>query len=201
MSLAVPETAIGFKEWALVCDAITQGDLTIILRKGGIHEGRKGFQFQYPAFFLFPTWFHTQAELLRWSAEGKQTSFPPEAERETVDIDGFATLEQVWKVTDWDAVAALEPLHIWSPNVVKERFEYDEDSCLHVALVRGYKLPARWTFDYAPKYGGCRSWVNLPEEGLALLKDATPAMSDAAFEETAAKVRGILGAASPTPAA
>lgn len=201
MSLAVPETAIGFKEWALVCNAITQGDLTIILRKGGIHEGRKGFQFQHPAFFLFPTWFHTQAELLRWSAEGKQTSFPPEAERETVDIDGFATLEQVWKVTDWDAVAALEPLHIWSPDVVKERFEYDEDSCLHVALVRGYKLPSRWTFDYAPKYGGCRSWVNLPEEGLALLQDATPAMSDEAFAETAARVRGLLGAESPAPAA
>ncbi len=190
MSLATPEAAVGFKEWALVCDAITQGDLTIILRKGGIHEGRKGFQFQHRAFFLFPTWFHTQAEQLRWSQEGGQTSFPPEAERETVDIDGFATLEQVWKVTDWEAVAALEPLHIWAPEVVKERFEYDDESCLHVALVRGYRLPRRWTFDYAPKYGGCRSWVNLPEDGLALVSEAVPAVTEA----IAGRVRDILGA-------
>jgi len=46
----VPDTAIGFKEWAFICDALTQGVQSLILRKGGIHEGRGGFEFKNPPF-------------------------------------------------------------------------------------------------------------------------------------------------------
>jgi hypothetical protein len=35
--------SVGFKEWALVCEALGRGEQTIILRKGGIAEGRGGF--------------------------------------------------------------------------------------------------------------------------------------------------------------
>ncbi|MED5454303.1 MAG: DUF1802 family protein, partial [Verrucomicrobiota bacterium] len=33
-----------FKEWAVVIDALGRGEQIIILRKGGIHEGKGGFQ-------------------------------------------------------------------------------------------------------------------------------------------------------------
>ncbi|MCB1225364.1 MAG: DUF1802 family protein [Verrucomicrobiales bacterium] len=205
-SPSLPPAAIGFKEWAFVCDALAQGKQTLILRKGGIHEGMRGFQFQHAAFFLFPTWFHTQGEALTWvpSAASAQDyssdpgydattlSFPPEETRQRVDIDAFCTLEGHWRVTDWDRVAALAPLHIWKESVVRERFAYDEESCLHIALVRTWRLPQRWTFDYEKKYGGCRSWVNVPDDGLSLLPGATPALTDAAWAETAEKIRGVL---------
>jgi len=35
--------SVGFKEWSLVCDAFGRGEQSIILRKGGIAEGREGF--------------------------------------------------------------------------------------------------------------------------------------------------------------
>jgi len=35
--------SIGFKGWSLVCDAMAHGTQSIILRKGGIAEGREGF--------------------------------------------------------------------------------------------------------------------------------------------------------------
>ncbi len=38
----------GFKEWSSVCQAIADGRQTIIIRKGGIAEGRDGFMFQAP---------------------------------------------------------------------------------------------------------------------------------------------------------
>lgn len=192
-ALSPPPAAIGFKEWAYVCDSLVAGVNTIILRKGGIHEGRGGFEWKHRGFFLFPTWFHTQADKLSWVPENAQRSFPPEEERTSVDIDGYATLEQVWKVTDWAKMEALAPLHIWNEEVVKERFAYDEESCLHIALVRAYKLPARWSFPYAKSYGGCRSWVTLPEEGCALVAEAAPALDDAAWNDAAAKLRTILG--------
>ncbi len=203
---AIPETAIGFKEWAFICDALTQGAQTLILRKGGIHEGRGGFEFKHRAFFLFPTWFHTQGEKLRWLPEAAAKpgyssdpgydpvtrTFAPEETRQLVDIDGFCALEQVWRVADWEKVAALEPLHVWNEDVARERFAYDGESCLHVALVRAWRLPERWTFPYEKKYGGCRSWVELPAAGLQTLAGAVPALDDDAWLRTADTLRQLL---------
>lgn len=192
MTSELPADAIGFKEWAYVCDSLTEGVQTLVLRKGGIHEGRGGFEWKHRQFFLFPTWFHTQGERLTWVPEGA-ADFPPEEERTQVDIQGYATLEQVWKVTDWAQMEAIAPLHIWKEEIVRERFIYDEESCLHVALVRAYRLPQTWSFPYAKSYGGCRSWVKLPEEGVGQIASATPALADAAWNEAAARLRAVLG--------
>ncbi len=54
--------SIGFKEWAMVCEALARGRQSLIVRKGGIAEGREGFSFKHEEFHLFPTWFHEQAE-------------------------------------------------------------------------------------------------------------------------------------------
>ncbi len=191
MPPAPPATAVGFKEWALVCDLLTSGQQSLILRKGGIHEGRGGFEWKHRGFFLFPTWFHTQAEKLR--GDFTATSFPPEEERTRVDIDGYAELAQVWKVTDWARVEAIAPLHAWNEEVVRERFVYDDESCLHIALVRAWRLPRSWTFPYSKSYGGCRSWVNLPEDGLLLLEQAVPAVAEDAWQATATRLREVLG--------
>ncbi len=193
MTQTAAATAIGFKEWAFVCDALAQGVQTLVLRKGGIHEGRGGFEFKHREFFLFPTWFHTQGEKLRWLPEGAPCDFPPEEERQSVQIDGFARLEGVWRVTDWDKMEALKPLHIWNDDIVRERFVYDGESCLHVALLRTRRLAAPWIFPYQKSYGGCRSWVGLPDAGLGMIDAAVPAMSDEAWSASAEKVREVLG--------
>lgn len=191
MPPAPPAAAVGFKEWALVCDLLTSGQQSLILRKGGIHEGRGGFEWKHRGFFLFPTWFHTQTEKLR--GDFAATAFPPEEERTSVDIDGYAELAAVWKVTDWARVEAIAHLHAWNEEVVRERFVYDDENCLHIALVRAWRLPRRWTFPYSKSYGGCRSWVNLPEEGLALLEQAVPAVAEEAWQATATRLREALG--------
>jgi len=207
MMLDRPEKAVGFKEWAFVCDALTQGVQSLILRKGGIHEGRGGFEFKERAFFLFPTWFHTQGERLRWVPEqarlpgyssdagydAESMTFAAEESRQWVDVRGFCTREGVWRVTDWTRMEALESHHVWRSEVVEERFAYDEESCLHVALVRAWALPECWTFGYEKRYGGCRSWVDLPVEGLDLLEQAQPAVGDELWNAEAELLRGILG--------
>ena len=50
---------MAFKEWAVVVDALLRGEQVIILRKGGLREGRGGF-FTKPA----PTFFEI-ARVLR----------------------------------------------------------------------------------------------------------------------------------------
>jgi hypothetical protein len=56
---------IGFKEWALVCNALGERKQSVIIRKGGIAEGRDGFAFRHREFFLFPTFFHEQVDRVR----------------------------------------------------------------------------------------------------------------------------------------
>jgi|SRR5436190_17213027 len=149
--------SVGFKEWALVCDALGRGEQTILLRKGGIAEGREGFGFRYSEFFLFPTFFHEQVLKVR----NPVAEIPPKHDGQ-IEIRYFAKLEAEKVITSWKIAEALEPFHILANSVVRERFEYKEAG-LHVALVRVFRLEPSWTFPDKPAYGGCRSWVNLPD--------------------------------------
>ncbi|HEX4640711.1 MAG TPA: DUF1802 family protein, partial [Chthoniobacterales bacterium] len=66
------------------------------------------------------------------------------------------------------------------------RFEY-KAAGLHVALVRVFRLEPSWTFPDRPAYGGCRSWVNLPEIPAAM--GLEPVLSDEQHERVAEKLR------------
>ena len=149
--------SVGFKEWALVCDALGRGEQSIILRKGGIAEGRDGFAFRHREFFLFPTFFHEQLGKVR----GEAAEIPPRCEGK-IEITLYARVDLSAVITDWQRAVGLEQFHILRSDVVRERFEYDDAPGIHVAFVRVYRLASAWVFADAPKYGGCRSWVALP---------------------------------------
>jgi hypothetical protein len=149
--------SVGFKEWALVCEALGRGEQTIILRKGGIAEGREGFSFKHREFFLFPTFFHEQVEKVR----GEARALPAQRDGE-IEVRFFARVELTATITSIETALALEAFHILQPEVVRERFEYDEAPGIHVAFVRVFRLAGPWSFPDARQYGGCRSWVQLP---------------------------------------
>jgi hypothetical protein len=150
--------SVGLKEWAIVCEAMGRGEQSVILRKGGIAEGRAGFAFRHSEFFLFPTFFHEQLGKTRLT----DAEIPKEREGE-IEIRFFARMVAVKEITSWKTIKALEPLHVLQQSVVRERFDYDERPGLHVALVRAFRLEPSWIFPDLPGYGGCRSWVTLPE--------------------------------------
>jgi hypothetical protein len=150
--------SVGFKEWAIVCEALGRGRQSIILRKGGIAEGRGGFSFHYREFFLFPTYFHEQPEKVREI----DIEFPVRSD-DRIDINFFAKLELVKTITSWETAQALEPLHILKAEVVRERFGCDKAPGLQVGFVRVFQVVPSWAFPDQKSYGGCRSWVKLPE--------------------------------------
>jgi hypothetical protein len=151
--------SIAFKEWAIICDTLGSGGQSIILRKGGIHEGRDGFSFKNSEFFLFPTLFHEQIA---------RTSLPPSTPIPTgepgrIGIAQFARVEWTATITKLETALALRPFHLWNDEVVRERFHYDEAPGIHLAFLRVYRCEPKWTFPDEPKYGGCRSWVTIPD--------------------------------------
>ena len=174
--------AIGFKEWQVVCDALASGRQSILLRKGGIHEGRQGFSFAHESFFIFPTRFHALAEQVR---EGEVKVMPEWQPGDVIRITHHAEARWAVTLTDWEKITALEPLHIYSEQTVRDRFDWEDkgmtSGSIHLALVRVCELATPWEFPYEAKYGGCRSWVNLPEPPADWRETARPVLDDEAF--------------------
>src|SRR6478735_1271299 len=106
---------IGFKEWQVVCDALASGRQSLLLRKGGIHEGRQGFSFAHDSFFLFPTRFHAQGEHVR---EGLVKPMPEWQVGDELSITHHAQAEWAVTLSDWSQLAALEPFHIYTEATV-----------------------------------------------------------------------------------
>ncbi len=147
----------GFKEWSLVCAALAAGHQSLILRKGGIHEGRTGFWWQHPTFYLFPTHFHEQDQHCTW-----QGSPPPPDPPGHHLITHTATVTTKGILRHWPAAAALAPFHHWSETTIRDRFDYTAHHGISYALLRVYRLSAPWHLPTQPSYGGCRSWLTLP---------------------------------------
>jgi len=179
---------IGFKEWAVVCDALGDGRQTVILRKGGIAEGREGFRFRHGQFFLMPTGFHEQIGRTRLPADTPLPALPAGTHRIglSVRVEWTAFVDRI------ETALALEPFHILSEATVRERFDYDDLKGVHVALVRVARLVPAWEFPDAPRYGGCRSWVDLPDPPADLR--SAPVLDDPTFEAAAARLRALLDA-------
>jgi hypothetical protein len=179
--------SIGFKEWTLICEALGNGEQSIILRKGGIAEGRAGFRFQHDEFFLFPTLFHEQVAKLKLPPG---TPLPASGQEGLIAIDYRVRVEWTQDLSDLAAVRRLAPFHLWRDEVIEERFRYDEKQGVSLAFVRVEKLAEPFAFPNASRYGGCRSWVTLPDPPSAI--PATAALSDAAHRDREARIRALL---------
>jgi hypothetical protein len=180
---------IGFKDWALICAALGQGRQSLILRKGGIAEGRDGFRFKHPEFCLFPTQYHEQARKVRPAELAGLRPAPPAPEG-SVTIRYWFRLEWAWWLDDWAALARLEPFHVWGDEVVRERFDYDATPGLQCAFGRVYRLEPVWTFPDRPGYGGCRSWLSLPARPAETA--LVPVLDDARHRAVNTAVRAAL---------
>jgi hypothetical protein len=150
--------SVGFKEWAVICEALGRGRQSIIIRKGGIAEGRDGFSFRHREFFLFPTWFHGADEKVRDFA----FDYGPTSEG-TIALRYFARVDVAATITAWPVAESLQSLHILQRDVVRERFEYKAMPGLHVAFVRVFQLHPPWVVPDEQRFAGCRSWIEMPE--------------------------------------
>ncbi len=188
----MPLMQTAFKEWAVVVDALLRGRQIVILRKGGIREGKAGFQEKANRFWLFPTQFHQQRESVVKSAWQRFQAVQSASDCEQkVNIQAMAEIAQSWELEDWSQIARLDGQHIWRESVVKERFEWGRKKALFVWIVRVYRLERPISVPVIAKYGGCRSWIHLDppmpsEEGLI------PVLSDADFARRAVRFRQTI---------
>lgn len=184
---------IAFKEWEVICDALASGRQSILLRKGGIHEGREGFSFAHDSFLLFPTKFHAQLDHVR---EGE---FVPEREWQVGDefeITHHARALFAITLTDWSQVEALFPHHVYTDQTLKDRFDWEgkgmASGSIHLALVEVSKLAEPVRLTYEKRFGGCRSWLEIPEIPASVLDHATPVLTVPKFDVVKNEIEKII---------
>ena len=181
----------GFKEWTLICEALGGGGQSLIIRKGGIAEGRAGFRFEHDDFLLFPTLFHEQVAKLKLPP-----TTPLPAPREDGQHSVRYRVKVAWTrdVADFATVQRLAPFHLWQESELLKRFHYEEEkgrTGVSVAFVRVERLSAPFVFPDSSKYGGCRSWISLPELPPEIM--CAPVLDDAAHAAREAEVLAVLG--------
>lgn len=173
--------------------ALAAGDQVLIVRKGGI--GEKRFELPHPRFHLFPTYAHQRPELVKPGARRRFAD--PLARRdepERLPLAVYAELHSAHPIADPDALEAIDPLHILSPEYASERLRWRRIHPLWAAVLRVWTLADPPVLEVGPEHGGCVSWVELPES-IGAPGERTPALSDEAFAASAAAVETALTAA------
>ncbi len=153
------------KDWAVIVDALGRGDQILVLRKGGVHEDTALFQPEHDRFWLFPTLFHQQKELVIPAAQARfEDSVRPSLNDQTVPVQFLAELHSAIQITSLDAAHRLAGQHIWSSEAIGERFEWGGQKSIYALLLRVFQLPSPVRLKRLPEYGGCRSWIELSED-------------------------------------
>ena len=178
-----------FKEWDVIVEALGKGEQIVILRKGGIAEGRGGFRAEHERFWLFPTLFHQQAEGVVPDAAARfgSMTFPPE---DVLRIQFVAKVVEARRLESLAAAERLAGQHIWRDDVIAERFDWGRDQGIYAMAVRVRQLAAPMDMPMLEEYGGCKSWVEL--EPSMDIDAANPVLEDVIFEQKLAGFREAL---------
>jgi hypothetical protein len=178
-----------FKEWAVIVEALGQGEQIVILRKGGIAEGKGGFRAEHERFWLFPTRFHQQTEGVVPEAAARfgTMTFPPE---DVLRIQYAAEVVEARRLESFTTAKRLAGQHIWRDDVIAERFDWGRDQGIYAMAVRVRQFAAPMDLPMLEEYGGCKSWIEL--EPAMDFTSTKPVLEVAVFEQKLAEFREAL---------
>ncbi|AGA27000.1 DUF1802 family protein [Singulisphaera acidiphila] len=178
---------IAFKEWAGVCEALTAGRQSLILRKGGIAEGPGGFVPEQSLFWLYPTHVHEAEQGLRIPRDPALVADAPAAD--VVEVRTLVETGPIWWLDRSERLAELEEFHVWNEESVERRFQYRKPG-LWVLGVRVYRREQPWLVGVTPEQAGCKSWVPLDP---ALETDGVaPVLGDQEYHRVMDHIRSLL---------
>ncbi|WAL61573.1 DUF1802 family protein [Thermocoleostomius sinensis] len=179
-----------FKEWAIAVEALCQGEMILLLRKGGIREQSGVFRIEQLQAWLYPTYEHQKPHLLKPKYADRVTPVASGWHPDHVNIQAWAAITHVFQVSDLSTVEALLPFHIWNLDFASERLKWKPKSPLSVLLLRVYCLPQPHPIIYRPEYGGCKSWIQLQEA--IPTTEACPVLNEEEYLEQVKRIRSVL---------
>jgi len=183
------------KEWAVAVRALERGETALVVRKGGIRE--KAFAVPQMRFLLLPGYEHQRPELLKEDYRDLMDGIPDLADDGPLRFSSFAEVEWAYEISAAEALSALDPHHMWTPEYAESRFKWRPKKPLTILVLRTYLLPEVVEFPYRDEYGGCKSWIWLQEP--VSIEGARAALSDEEFERLLVPALEVLGSLEPAP--
>ena len=194
----LPATStVALKEWAVTVAALERGEQIILLRKGGIREDGKHFKVDQDGFFLYPTYEHQIAGLLKPDYRPLLEETLVDADPDLVTLNSYAEVVEVIETSDEEAVAELDRFHIWVEDYAEKRIHWKPRFPLSVMLLRVHLLEQPQALPVMPEYEGCTSWVTLVEEYPVGV--ATAVLNDRRFNRGVERIKEALGVSPPGP--
>ncbi|MFD0958284.1 DUF1802 family protein [Paenibacillus chungangensis] len=183
---------IALKEWAVSLQALMEGDLIMIMRKGGIEEETKDFQLMDNRFYLMPAYEHQKEHLLKPQYRHKlaETLADWTPNMETIRLQGYAEVVDDIEIYDSDRLDKLRECHIWEDTFAEERLRWKRKNPLHLLILRVFRLQDEIEIPMRSAYNGCKSWVRL-EDG-APFREMTPVLTDEQFNRMREKMIALL---------
>jgi hypothetical protein len=178
---------VALKEWDAIARAALNGGVALLVRKGGILEQREGFSAEHTAFWLYPTFLHQNHAELRPEF---QTLLEENPNPNQLVLEGYCTVERVWKVESLEFARSLEGFNALTADAIERRFLYKNKPWVHALLLRVYRCEPRTLLE-TPSYAGCTSWVPLEQDVPAV--NGVPAMNDLEFGALKRELEATLG--------
>ena len=180
------------KEWAVVVQALLEGEQVLDLRKGGLREDGRHFDVPSRRFWLYPTAEHQRPELLKAAYRRWTDTAAAAPVGEPITLAGWADITDLATITEPEHLAALDSKSIWTDDYAQSRLRWKKRDPLWVLVLRVYRLLEPVTVPWHDEYGGCTSWVELG--GLPDLDtvDSEPVLSEVAFDTKRKGVREAL---------
>src|SRR4051812_12344141 len=121
---------VALKEWASVCSALEEGRQIVLLRKGGILEAIGGFELEHPQFFLFPTYLHQNAQMLKEPERKRLVQLAQEPAE--IVLSSVASVSDIIRLRERAQMDQLEREHIWTSPLIDMRFDYRPQNPLYL---------------------------------------------------------------------
>ena len=193
--MTLPEDCqVALKEWAVTVRALSRGEQTLLLRKGGIHEESKDFRVIHPEFLLYPTYEHQREDLLRPDSQPALRDLLAEGrDDQRIAFSHWAKVEELIQVSQQEKVDDLSPHYIWTKAYAQSRLHWKPMLSLTVILLRVYRMEQPVSVPYLREYSGCTSWVEIMDR--VPLGRLEPVLSGREFGRRVDEIKGSLGIA------
>ena len=186
-SYAVGMQLSALKEWDTQCQALSRGQTSLIVRKGGIMETHEGFEVEHRRFLLYPTFLHQNPAELR---PEYQPLLRPDPDPGRLTLPALAEVVAVWKVEDLELALKLEPYQALTAAAIERRYTYRNRPWLHALLLRVHPFRSPLELAETPEMLGCVSWV--PLEDVTVPELAPPVRPDTELEPLQAELNTLL---------
>lgn len=178
------------KEWAIAVSALATGKTILLLRKGGIREENKKFVVKHQKIWLFPTYEHQKAHLVKPEYSNQIKEVTSGWHPATIKIQSCAEITNTLSIDNLDTLQKLEPYHIWNQQTISDRFNWKPQQPLTVLLLKVSNLPNPIEIPYHQNYQGCKSWIDL-EKPLSTC-NLKLVLADAEYHQQVTKILNLL---------